>query len=31
MKKNFDEERYKIINGDSLKVLDTFEENYFDS
>ena len=31
MKNNFDEERYKIINGDSLKVLDTFEDNYFDS
>ena len=26
-----DEERYKIINGDSLKVLDTFEDNYFDA
>ena len=31
MKDSFDEERYKIINGDSLKVLDTFEDNYFDS
>ena len=26
-----DEERYKIINGDSLKVLDTFEENSVDA
>ena len=31
MKDSFDEERYKIINGDSLKLLDTFEDNYFDS
>lgn len=27
----FNEEQYKIINGDSLVVLDTFPDNYFDA
>lgn len=30
-KKQFDENIYKIINGDSMKVLDTLEENSIDS
>ena len=30
-KKEFDENRYKIINGDSLVVLDTLEENSIDA
>ena len=30
-KKAFDENIYKIINGDSMKVLDTLEENSIDS
>ena len=30
-KKNFDENIYRIINGDSLKVLDTLEENSIDA
>ena len=30
-KKAFDENIYKIINGDSMKVLDTLKENSIDS
>lgn len=30
-KENFDENNYRIINGDSLKVLDTLEENSIDA